>query len=437
MCRADADGGRRCPCDRGDARRARQRAAYQRRKAASTPTTVPDSQPGHEASHGTAEPGTPQAVAEAVEHARTVMDSAGPLTREDENGWLTPTEDGLAVEAAVRSAGEAVSARAEVLARQELDDYGPVVVDGPAGGRFDSFEEYKAHLEDLRDNGDADTSWEAKKKLLAIDSGVDDYHLAMARREPEAYIAAHKAALAEQRDLGIPKGTDLNLHKGSHKTAVARLHKAMEVYPSDWIDKENNLTLREKTFHLSNGEDMTVLDRFPMRVTTTSGRAYYADGRIEKRGNGPWQAYSDLRVDTSQEGYVEPGVSTAIHEYGHRQEILTPQVNEVCKTFLARRTSDENGQRHRLHRLHAAEKPGPLTKAELNESRQEWVRPNGFVDQYVGKDYGGKDTNTEVFTMGMEGVFAGKYGGLRGDNGRHKADPEHRNLILGVLSSVR
>ena len=64
------------------------------------------------------------------------------------------------------------------------------------------------------------------------------------------------------------------------------------------------------------------------------------------------------------------------------------------------------------------------------------VRPDDFADQYIGKQNDAGNLHSEVFSMGMEGVFAGRFGGLRG-RGRWKADPDHRNLILGVLATVK
>src|SRR5699024_1025491 len=72
---------------------------------------------------------------------------------------------------------------------------------------------------------------------------------------------------------------------------------------------------------------------------------------------------------------------------------------------------------------------------------------------YVGKHYDG-DAHTEVFSMGMEGLFARSGGGMRGLGDPAPAylsgsdsqvkfqesevfDAEHRDLIFGLLASHR
>lgn len=155
---------------------------------------------------------------------------------------------------------------------------------------------------------------------------------------------------------------------------------------------------------------------------------------------------SELVVDDVDEGCVAPGVSTAIHEYGHRAERVQPMVNQVMRTFLARRTSFESdGARHPLTTLFAdadeARRITPPATAGLLATGPkaadgrllEFTRSDGFADAYIGKQY--PDTgNSEAFSMGMEGVFAGRFGGLVGAGGC-RADVEHRDLILGVLAT--
>lgn len=154
---------------------------------------------------------------------------------------------------------------------------------------------------------------------------------------------------------------------------------------------------------------------------------------------------AELVVSGEKEGCVDAGVSTAIHEYGHRQERINPRVNDLMHTFVARRTTDpETNLRHPLTGYAPTRGrkgfANPPTDSWDYEQRghqlgkdAEFVREDGFVDHYVGKQTS-KDSS-EVFSMGMEGVFAGRYGGLVGRAG-HRADHEHRDLILGTLATV-
>lgn len=450
MCRSCVQGGRRCPGETPAKRRARQKAGYHAKKAQQAPVTVPDgtpAEPPHTPS-ASAPRGSREAVAEAVTAARAALDSAGPLIRAGKNGWDEVTADGLAVEASVRAVGEAMNVRAEALAQEAIDKLPepqrpPLAFDRPEG--FADRRQYMEHVQDIRQNDpDTDRAWAAAKELMKLrggtDSSWDKAHgpaaLDNTEAQLEAYSNAYRQVLSEQRQMGVRPGTDLELDPLSQKTATGRLREALEVYPRDWIDREGPQR-RTETFRLRGGGETEIAGTYTLRVRTTRGRAHYAHGRAQRdRGSSTWETYDELTIDTSPGGHLGPGISTAIHEYGHRQERLSPQVNEICQTFLARRTTDADGERHALHRYHASGKPGPATMEKLRSSRQEWVRPNGFVDQYIGKEYGRSTQNSEVFTVGMEGVFAGRYGGLRGA-GNHRADPEHRDLILGVLATVK
>lgn len=169
------------------------------------------------------------------------------------------------------------------------------------------------------------------------------------------------------------------------------------------------------------------------------------DGGKEKRN----VVATELVVGSAQEGCVEPGVSTAIHEYGHRAERVRPRVNDLMHAFIARRTTDpESGQRHGLEALawsdgaRALEKKGSVPEDHydwnqlprgLGSNSCEFTRSDGFADRYIGKQT--SDESSEAFTMGMESLFAGRNGGLVGDGG-HRADHEHRDLLLGTLATI-
>lgn len=141
--------------------------------------------------------------------------------------------------------------------------------------------------------------------------------------------------------------------------------------------------------------------------------------------------------------------STTQHELSHYVEI-DPRVNIACKKFLKRRT--------------AGLSPVLYNKADsTNNNRDELAIPDDFISTYIGKDYDNSE-NTEVFSMGMESIFTPRnlrtyrrseknnslitldYYTLEADSQStrpvshkyihpEKEDTEHRNLILGLLSS--
>lgn len=142
---------------------------------------------------------------------------------------------------------------------------------------------------------------------------------------------------------------------------------------------------------------------------------------------------------------------TTIHEVAHFME-ADPQINMACRRFLERRTE---GLESMIY--HKAD--------HTNDHQDEIVVEDGFYRSYVGKSYR-YSHNTEVFSMGMEGLFSPDeypssdrpHGGLKpipvvsinrkgkdaGSIGIEQVvshpqvdDPEHRALILGLLSSVQ
>lgn len=144
---------------------------------------------------------------------------------------------------------------------------------------------------------------------------------------------------------------------------------------------------------------------------------------------------------------------STIHEFGHYLEAV-PQVNIACKSFLYRRTQ---GFYSMLY----------MDADATNDHSEEKVVVDGFFNNYVGKDYS-DSYNTEVFSMGAECIFGkmsrdynartGKNESLRdyivcdfegdyhqGDNPLiakfsikkpEKIDLEHKNLILGLFSTI-
>jgi hypothetical protein len=71
-------------------------------------------------------------------------------------------------------------------------------------------------------------------------------------------VAVQKEVMKELR----PLGGDLAVADNSNKKAVTTLKKALEVYPSSWIEASNNIT--------------------PARIKLTAGRAHYTAGKVQE-----------------------------------------------------------------------------------------------------------------------------------------------------------
>lgn len=488
MCRSCAEGGRRCPGETPEKRRARQNAAYHAKKHTTEPRTPQSGNDDATASAGLEPlegPVTAEQVRERIEHAQQVLARADDtplpdiegayrpgerMTNTNDEGWLVPTEYGLEAEAATRAAGAAVAARAEELAGPALEKVPQdkkvleFVPDG-AASREEYAAQVKARSEALYSEitqlrreaagiSDFSERFELQRqsnhmvpevnKYLTEAALVEQGDSAWDRAEARAYSDAYRQVLAEQRDMGLPGGKMIEVGEDSQKATVARLKKALHYYPSDWLARESSHETSWETTGIMGPQSHK--EQIPLVVRSTTGRAYYSDiaGKTQMvRGEVVRTYYSELTIDKKDGGCLGPGVSTALHEYGHRVERVQPRVNDLAQTHLARRTMNDDGERHELEPYlvsNARLRSGPsrdMWSYERNDAgKSEWVRSDDFAERYMGKQNSSKETSSEVFTTGMEGVFAGRFGGLRG-TGRWKEDREHRDFILGTLATVK
>lgn len=253
--------------------------------------------------------------------------------------------------------------------------------------RLDGFPEDppRVTLEELKDL--QRSIWTDGASLAEYHRKVEQYnseHRRITGRD-RVRAEAYRDVLSQIRPVGdaAPKIAG----KRPHKQTVADLQAAARFIPGDWItavdDAHGPITVRR----------------------ATGKRGYYS--RSE-----------ELIVTGGEE-------ATMHHEYAHRMEAHIPQISAATNAFLVRRTQNADGVRDQLVRY--------------NGSRSELLRPDGFVDKYVGKEYGHE--STEVFTTGTEALFAGQYGGLIGAQRRetgetYSADEEHRALILGLYATA-
>lgn len=490
MCRSCDQGGRRCPGDAPEKRRARQNAAYHAKTHTGSPRQPESGNDDATTSAGLPpldDSVTPEVVGARIEHARTVLDRADDrpsphvegatqrgerMTVANDQGWKVPTEYGLEAETATRAAGAAIAARGEQLATDALASANPskdktVLAYVPEG--VESRQEYadavqkradtlNKKLDNLRKGINAEPDLEERSRLIQehnklvpesnryIEEAarVHQADSAWDRIETKAYSDGYRAALSEQRDLGLPGGKMIEVDSKSQKATVARLKQGLHYYPSDWLSRDGSYEASWETNGIMGPQ--AYQERIPLRVKSTSKRAHYADVVGERRrvgGQYETSIYSELTIGKRDDGCLGPGVSTAVHEYGHRAERIQPRVNDLAQTHLARRTMNAGGERHQMEPYKIGKmrsRSGPSQDMweyeRQDEGKSEWVRPDDFAVNYTGKQNSAQDDSSEVFTTGMEGVFAGRFGGLRGA-GNWKEDREHRDFILGTLATVK
>jgi len=124
------------------------------------------------------------------------------------------------------------------------------------------------------------------------------------------------------------------------------------------------------------------------------------------------------------------GRGTAYHEMGHRMESVVSNgvIMRQSEAFLRRRTTDPTtGTREPLSAIYESEVGNPFIT--------EVGRKDDFVNDYVGKEYASNE-HREVFSVGIEAVFAGTMSALNGLDGRTKKDDDHKGFILGLLAAV-
>ncbi len=216
----------------------------------------------------------------------------------------------------------------------------------------------------------------ARRKL------IDVMRQSLDQMTPTAQVRAevYREVLAEVRPLGGARPTVRGRPKAE---IVTQLEQVADDMPAEWITDINDR-------------------RPPLTLSRQSeARAHYTAG-----------------ADT----IVTEGLSSSMyHEYAHRIEEQHPAVWAATNEFLRRRTTGVDGNRE-------------LPKRYGGGRSDELIRPDGFVDGYIGKEYDGM--YTEVFSCGNEALFRGSFGGLVGDNGK-RADLEHRNLMLGLYASAK
>jgi len=230
---------------------------------------------------------------------------------------------------------------------------------------------------------------DSRRRIKAAQDKFEAPLLAQTRRE----------ALAGVRDLGKPG--DARFELGETGTMTAEKTKGYmdwvaQHYPAEWLPHAGEVTITQQT-----------------------GRGFYSDfnDRIEVSN-----VYDQPRFANAVGG---PYGQVFIHEYGHRMEKKIPGLLHAEWLFHWDRTS--------TGAVGSREREGTQWVGDLvpggGYGQDEFTMPDDFVHAYSGKVYGNADLNTpawEVFTMGMESLFAGST----------HLDNDYENWMLGVLAGV-
>lgn len=180
--------------------------------------------------------------------------------------------------------------------------------------------------------------------------------------------------LSQVREMGIPADVNIVKHLSNSKSAMRKnVEWAYNKYPSSWIRKS-----------VEKGE---------MSIRKAS-RGYYSDWRnlIVISGNGG---------DGSNR--------TAVHELGHRFERSVPGLLKKEQEFYDRRTEGEK-----------------LVWLGSGYDKDEMTRKDDFIDEYMGKDYGGRAY--ELVSMGFQHAYT--------NPAKLSEDEDMEQWVYGLLATV-
>lgn len=201
-----------------------------------------------------------------------------------------------------------------------------------------------------------------------------------AYREKYGNSSMVKEAIASYRSVGPEKDDKgQSYDKGffsSSKPVMDAIDSIREFLPTEWVNKSSSIPIITK--HVNRGY-FNMKDGVPTIALSTAGSGMQR---------------------------------CAFHEMGHFFEELYPEIRKLEYQFYNRRTAGEE-----------------LRWLGAGYSRSEVTRYDNFIEPYMGKDYGNTETSGyELFSMGMESVFANSYDLSR--------DPEYQDFMFGILVSV-
>jgi len=468
MCRNKAGGGRRCKRHQGEYRKSYDRAMYAAHisEVSFAPLlkeiTLPTSPPpvvkvpfSEEISWST--------VTEAVENARVLLADPRPrITKNDDGEWVV-TEHGWAVEAAVTHAGELVKKAIDLNAEEDVlrivteaqeredpsDDYEFTIerdrLINEASTWGEKYEEMVCPVELQRDryntarqlDVDSEETRITSEQLMKMYEEQEQYSTAQMKAEHELDLMvsdyrkveknimwARKAAttrvLSRIRPLGLEGEQEIILHEITDESMKEVVRPAVRHFPREWVQSSDEcpipLTVANTIYRAGYSHSATV-------ITYDSGNKLITDDCDPADG----EPVAVLVLNTTPAmGKTVEGIAT--HEFAHRCERTytpngSPILFELQETFLQRRTGGGPGKT-------TADRE-PLVPYEGKE--EEVIRPDNFAHVYMGKEY--KWESREVLSTGMEALWSGEFGGMRG-NGNYHTDEDMHAFVLGVLATA-
>lgn len=530
MCRSTVEGGRRCPCEQPEPRRARQNLSYHMRKgivAAESGTALAE-QVLDKGQDTVSQDTQSRAVENVVALVTNYRESVRSYTNWAD--WVLDGEEATPEnqiagkkrrEAEISALGSIMALRAQEIAGLSYDEAQnqmnavraqeakSLIERKLAEKRYDAAVKrigdlYGPATEEMALAKDHSLEKRDRAYLRHFDAQNERRTLATELREK--FAQAHRQVIAEVREVG-------------EKPDVEHAHKELregfsgiisQVFPSDWVKQSNSEspiqlkssphrahysfnrggTQRVKKRVLAHGkksrfefgnpskgphpDDIRYQDWVKDEETDTwSGPLRTVDypekwrydsngdrvpvGRWQRglveidefnRNEGKWEYYLEerwvrdiyhtevnsvpakpvIRMNGYSTKYKSIGSQNefdrvAVHEFSHRVESNNHHITAMEATFLARRTTHEDGTRDPL--------------VSYLGKKDEHVREDSFVSVYMGKEYP-SSRHLEILSMGSESVFCGTHGGLLGlgENEESRSDRDYLNFILGTYATL-
>jgi hypothetical protein len=217
--------------------------------------------------------------------------------------------------------------------------------------------------------------------------------------------------LAEVR----PMGGRIEIASRARKAIKAGTEALMSRFPSEWIDRSNNVgpvKLAERT-----QRGLHSYWRSPSEFKEVEGRRFYKITR------------SEVAVPPHQAVNFKNG-GTLSHELMHRMQMSVPNLTRLEREFFQSKTAGEATQQLKV------------LQPKANYGSNELTKPDEFVDPYSGKTYRAGDlyhddegaweaelppeaeaVPREILTMGLQEALKGK-------------DTEQARFVLGLLAGL-
>jgi hypothetical protein len=253
------------------------------------------------------------------------------------------------------------------------------------------------HRQQLRDATEKEFPGRAAK-VQALREEYSTYYKQMVadKKEEKDYSLAYRTSalqtLSEVRN-GNYGNLDFEKVESSNKAVKEALQQAGRVYPDEWVVQS----------------DRTGPIRGQKGSRGLHENLYTSDGNlVSKITVSPDEGFKAV---TSNAFYP-----IAVHELGHRFEILRPHISALEWTFW--------------HRRQEGEKPSKLQKLQpgFGYKRDEMAVKDKYIDPYIGKIYGDSPRRPfESFQMGVQYLFGGSAPIIR--------DKDYAHFILGILAA--